>query len=150
VRQLYAPALVMAFVLANGSAFADAAIVAAPDSKAEVVPDVAPGDEIMIACDAVEHRAADSDVRVVLTISALPDQTSPGYKKVLATDEEIGKYGVKVRIPDVPDLADHTVNLNVYVVNDSSHAGCDGGHVKVVSHGIPDFRRDTSLPIRHS
>lgn len=150
MQQFYAPALLAAFILANGPAYADASIAAPPAAKPEVVPDVAPGDEIMIACDAVEHRAADSDVRVVLTISALPDQASPGYKKVLATDEEIGKYGVKVRIPDVPDLADHTVNLNVYVVNDGSHAGCDGGHVKVVSHGVPDFRHETTQPIRHS
>src|ERR1700761_7080275 len=68
----------------------------------EVVPDVAPGDEIMIACAPIEQRGESSDVRVVLTISAMPNDVPPGYKKVLATDEQLGKYGVKVRVPDVP------------------------------------------------
>jgi len=107
----------------------------------EVVPDVAPGEEIMIACAPIEQRTADSDVRVVLTIAAVPTEVPPGYKKVLATDEQLGKYGVRVRVPDVPDLPNHTVNLNVYVVNNSSSRACDGGHVKVVNR-VPDFRRE--------
>jgi hypothetical protein len=107
----------------------------------EVVPDVAPGEEIMIACAPIEQRTAESDVRVVLTIAAMPNDTPPGYKKVLATDEQLGRYGVRVRVPDVPDLPNHTVNLNVYVVsNDKSHA-CDGGHVRVVNR-VPDYRHE--------
>jgi hypothetical protein len=108
---------------------------------AEVVPDVAPGEEIMIACAPIEQRTSDSDVRVVLTIAAVPTEVPPGYKKVLATDEQLGKYGVRVRVPDVPDLPNHTVNLDVYVVNNNSSRACDGGHVKVVNR-VPDFRRE--------
>ena len=108
---------------------------------AEVVPDVAPGEEIMIACAPIEHRTADSDVRVVLTIAATPSDVPPGYKKVLATDEQLGKYGVRVRVPDVPDLPNHTVNLNVYVVDNDKSRACDGGHVRVVNR-IPDFRHE--------
>ena len=62
--------------------------------------------------------------------------------KVLATDEQLGKYGVRVRVPDVPDLPNHTVNLNVYVVDNDKSRACDGGHVRVVNR-IPDFRHDT-------
>src|SRR4051794_20478296 len=58
----------------------------------EVVPDVAPGDEIVVACAPIQERDANADVRVVLTISALPSETPPGYKKVLATDEQLSKY----------------------------------------------------------
>jgi hypothetical protein len=109
---------------------------------AEVVPDVAPGEEIMIACAPIEQRSADSDVRVVLTIAAMPSEVPPGYKRVLATDEQLGRYGVRVLVPDVPDLPNHTVNLNVYVVDSNSSRACDGGHVKVVNRRVPDYRHE--------
>src|ERR1041385_1601424 len=116
--------------------------IVGPGVGSEVVPDVAPGDEIAIACAPIEQRGVNSDVRVVLTISAMPDEVSPGYKKVLATDEQLGKYGVRVRVPDIPDLPNHTVNLNVYVVDHESNLSCDGGHLKVVQRHVPDFRHE--------
>ena len=113
----------------------------------EVVPNVEPGEQIMIACAPIEQRQANSDVRVVLTIAAMPNDVPAGYKRVLATEEEIGKYGVRVRVPDLPNLPDHTVNLDVYVMNGDSHRSCDAGHVRVVQreHGrpVPDFRHET-------
>lgn len=113
----------------------------------EVVPDVAPGDEIVVACAPIEERDPDADVRVVLTISAAPSETPPGYKKVLATDEQLNKYAVRIRVPNVPNLPDHTVNLNVYVVGHNTSA-CDGGHLKVVAKHTPDFRHDAkSSPV---
>ena len=48
----------------------------------EVVPIFAPGEQIAIACDALQYTKANSDVRVVLTISAEPGETSPGYHQV--------------------------------------------------------------------
>jgi hypothetical protein len=105
----------------------------APGVEKGTTPKVIPGDNIAIACDAVENRAADSDVRVVLTISAVPGESNTGYAKVLATDEQLLKDAVRVRIPDVPSLQDHTVGVDVYVVTTASaNAGhCDGGHVKI-------------------
>jgi hypothetical protein len=98
----------------------------------EVVPTLAPGDEVSIACDAIDNRAADSDVRVVLTISALPDAAkAPGIKHVMATQEELSKNSVSVRIPDLAPLDDQTVNLSVYVVDQKGSQSCDGGHVKI-------------------
>jgi hypothetical protein len=117
------------------------------NKDAEVVPDVAPGDEIVVACAPIEQREANSDVRVVLTIAAMPSESSPGFKKVLATDEQLNKYGVRVRVPNVPELPDHTVNLDVYVVGQQTH-DCDGGHLKVVAKHLPDFRHEmTSKPV---
>jgi hypothetical protein len=149
-------ALAGAASLAAAPAFAQSDVaapktapIAAPDNGGEVVPDVAPGDEIAISCGPLENRGDNSDVRVVLTISAMPDETLPGYKKVLATDEQLGKYGVRVRVPDVPGLENHTVNLSVYVVKADSKQACDGGHLKVVSRGVPDFRH-TAKPARVS
>lgn len=99
--------------------------------SANETPDVIPGDDIEIACQAVEKRAADSDVRVVLTISAMPGEPAPGYAKVLATDEQLLKDAVRVRIPHLPSLEDHTVGLDVYVVGSASAEHCDAGHMKI-------------------
>ena len=131
-------AMLAAAVLASGSAFAQAPT--APPSKIEqfvpgdeVVPVVAPGEEIGIACEALEVTAPDNDVRVVLTISAAPADEQPGlgYKKVLATNEELTKGAVRVRIPQVPELENHTVNVNVYVVNGDDSRKCDAGHMRI-------------------
>ena len=100
-------------------------------SEEDVVLDVAPGDQIAIACGALEQRSAGSDVRVVLTISAVPGESAPGYKKVLATDAQLLKDAVRVRIPDVPDIDDHTVDLNVYVVSDTGSQRCNAGYMKI-------------------
>jgi hypothetical protein len=107
------------------------ATVAAPPSDPKPYPDVIPGDNIEIACEAVEKRTADSDVRVVLTISAQPGESEPGYAKVLATDEQLLKDAVRVRIPELPSLEDHTVGLDVYVVGSANDEHCDGGHMKI-------------------
>ena len=117
------------------------------NKDAEIVPDVAPGEEIVVACAPIEQREANSDVRVVLTIAAMPTETSPGFKKVLATDEQLNKYGVRVRVPNLPDLPDHTVNLDVYVVGQRTQ-DCDGGHLKVVAKHLPDYRHEVkSTPV---
>ncbi|HEX3944437.1 MAG TPA: hypothetical protein VHW69_10150 [Rhizomicrobium sp.] len=121
---------------------ASATAVAGLASGSEFVPSVVPGDEIVVACGPIEQREANSDVRVVLTIAAMPSDLPPGYNKVLATDEQVGRYGVKVRVPDMPDLPDHTVNLNVYVVGQNASHDCDGGHLRVVAHRTPDFRHE--------
>jgi hypothetical protein len=107
-----------------------------PDADVEIVPQVTPGDRISIACDALTKSNPDSDVRVVLTISAIPGETPPGYKKVLATDEHVAYGAVRVRIPTVPDIAEHTVNLNVYVVDEQGSKSCDAGHVKITDSAI--------------
>jgi hypothetical protein len=139
VRTLFITGILLSATIVTGPAFAQAPVqttqtaLATPFTRGEVVPNVAPGDEITIACAPIEQRDANSDVRVVLTISAVPNELPPGYKKVMATDEELGKYGVRVRVPDVPNLPDHTVNLDVYVVGSDVPRDCDGGHLKVVA-----------------
>jgi hypothetical protein len=107
------------------------------DADVEIVPSVTPGDQIGIACTALIKSNPDSDVRVVLTISAVPGDIPPGYKKVLATDEQVGHGAVRVRIPTVPDLEDHLVNVNVYVVGDKGASqSCNAGHMKIVRQRI--------------
>lgn len=93
--------------------------------------DVNPGDDIVIACTAVEKRAAASDVRVVLTISAEPGSPAAGFSKVLAMDEQVLNDAVRVRIPDLPNLADRTVGVDVYVVDSGIATHCGAGQVKI-------------------
>ena len=102
------------------------------DANVEVVPYVNVGDQIGIACMALSKTNPQSDVRVVLTVSAQPGDTPPGYNKVLATDEQVAHGAVRVRIPTVPDLEDHMVSVDVYVVGDRTSASCDAGHLKIV------------------
>jgi hypothetical protein len=110
------------------------------DADVEVVPFVNVGDQIGIACTALTKSNPQSDVRVVLTISAQPGD-APGYNKVLATDEQVAHGAVRVRIPTVPDLEDHLVNVDVYVVGEQSAQSCNAGHMKIVRQrvaGAPD------------
>jgi hypothetical protein len=135
----------VAAMMLAGPAFAQGAplpvagtVASAPnDIAGETVPTVLPGDDIAIACDALTKRDASSDVRVVLTISALPGETKPGIKRVMATNEEVTKGAVRVRVPTVSELDDQTVNLNVYVVDDQGSKSCDAGHVKIADQVQP-------------
>jgi len=106
------------------------------DADVEVVPYVNVGDQIGIACTALTKTDPQSDVRVVLTVSAQPGDTPPGYNKVLATDEQVAHGAVRVRIPTVPDLEDHLVNVDVYVVGEQSAQSCNAGHMKIVRQRI--------------
>jgi hypothetical protein len=113
-----------------------ASSASADDAASEVVPFVSPGDQIGIACVALNKSDPQSDVRVVLTIAAEPGDTPPGYHRVLATDEQVAHGAVRVKIPAVPDLEDHLVNVDVYVVGDKSEQSCDAGHMKIVHQRI--------------
>jgi hypothetical protein len=107
------------------------------DADVEIVPSVDPGDQIGIACNALTKSNPDSDVRVVLTISAVPGDEPAGYKRVLATDAEVGHGAVRVRIPTVPELEDRLVNVDVYVVGDKAKPqSCDAGHMKIVRQRV--------------
>ncbi|HTQ14761.1 MAG TPA: hypothetical protein VMH86_12880 [Rhizomicrobium sp.] len=112
------------------------------DAGGEAVPTVLPGDDIAIACDALSKSNANSDVRVVLTISALPtDSNKPGIKRVMATNEEITKGAVRVRVPTVSELDDRTVNLNVYVVDEKGSQSCDAGAVKIADESAAQKKK---------
>jgi hypothetical protein len=118
-----------------GPAFAGAADTAVAND--ESVPTVLPGDDIAIACDALIKSNANSDVRVVLTISAVPGETGAGIKRVMATNEQVANGAVRVRIPTVSALDDQTVNLDVYVVDQQGAKSCDAGHVKIADQALP-------------
>lgn len=93
------------------------------------IPKVARGQFLGLACADVE-RAADDAVRVVMSLAS--DEPSTGYEGVLATDQTISGTTVHVRVPDLPDLAQHTVRVKVYVTDRRGVHSCDAGRVKIV------------------
>ena len=106
--------------------------IASPDNNTQALPDLAPGDDVAIACEAIERVADPSNVRVVLTIAAVPGDTSPGYKKILALNEKVTGSAVHLKVPNAPDLENHTVNLSVYVVDTGHSNDCDAGQYRIV------------------
>jgi len=101
-------------------------------AAADALPDLAPGDDVAIACEAIERVADPSDVRVVLTIAAVPGDSQPGYKKILALNEKVTGSAVHLKVPNAPDLPNHTVNLSVYVVDKANNKDCDAGQYRIV------------------
>ena len=94
-------------------------------------PFVARGDQIAIACEPLNSATA-VDVRVVMQLNPTLGDLETGFKKVLATDETVESGAVHVRVPDVPDLANHTVHVQVYVLSASGQQSCDAGTIRVV------------------
>lgn len=97
----------------------------------QIITIVSPGEQLGISCDALSIAQQNSDVRVVLTISAAPGDVQPGYDKVLATDQQVSKGSVQVKVPNTPDIADHTYDMSVYVMDNKGSQSCDAGAVKV-------------------
>lgn len=93
------------------------------------VPQVARGQFLGLSCAAVE-RAAKDTVRVVMSFVA--GGTETGYAGVLATDQTISGRTVHVRVPDLPDLAEHTMSVRIYVADHDGLHSCDAGRVRIV------------------
>jgi len=115
----------------SGSAFAASIDAVRLGPNDEVVPIVAPGDQIGISCDALQVAQQSSDVRVVLTVSAIPGDSMPAYQKVLATDQQLNKGSLQVTVPNTPEIGNHTYDLTIYVMDKKGSQTCDAGHVKV-------------------
>lgn len=130
---LYASAMLMSVAGFCSPAFAGDSVLGPND---EVIPVVAPGDQIGVACGPLQIAQKDSDVRVVLTVSAKPGDTNPGYGKVLATEQKVAAGSVHVTVPDLPDISDHVYDLTVYVMGTKGAQSCDAGHVKVAEQRL--------------
>jgi len=130
---LFASAMLMSVAAFCSPAFAGDSVLGPDD---EVIPVVAPGDQIGVACGPLQIAQKDSDVRVVLTVSAKPGETNLGYGKVLATEQKVAAGAVHVTVPDLPDISDHVYDLTVYVVGTKGSQTCDAGHVKVAQQRL--------------
>jgi len=93
------------------------------------IPVVPRGEKFAVACDSI--RASGADVSVVMTVADQTDDSN-GLGSVLATEQKIVQHSVNVQVPDLPDLANHTVNVKVYVTDAKGTSACDAGRVKIV------------------
>jgi hypothetical protein len=99
-----------------------------PDDKGGGIPTIERGKMLGVACAEVNRSGA--DVRVVMSFT--PGETPTGYSGVLATDQTITPGAVHIRVPDVPEFANHTVRVKVYVVDTHGTHTCDAGRVRIV------------------
>jgi hypothetical protein len=125
--------MLMSVAVFCSPAFADDTTLGPND---EVIPVVAPGDQIGVACGPLQIAQKDSDVRVVLTVSAKPGDKDSGYGKVLATEQKVAAGSVHVTVPDLPDISDHVYDLTVYVMGTKGAQSCDAGHVEVAQQHL--------------
>jgi hypothetical protein len=101
----------------------------AADSGAEVVL-VDRGEDLAIQCDGIKTPGA--EVRVVMSLDPIVGETPTGFDAVLLTNEEVvGSKTVRVRVPDIADLVNHTVTLRVYVTAPSGTTACNAGHMRI-------------------
>ena len=92
------------------------------------VPSVAPGSQFAVNCGCLGSRG---DIRVVFALSPQGDEKPTGYKKLLVTSERVEKGAVRVTVPTTPYLANHTVEVKVYVVGAAAVHACDAGKVRI-------------------
>ena len=93
------------------------------------VPTIARGQSLGIACADIGKFGA--KVRVVLQIAQELGERATGYEAVLATEQTLDHGKVHVRVPDLPSLSDHTVDVKVYVTGNAGTHICDGGRVRI-------------------
>jgi hypothetical protein len=92
------------------------------------LPKVTRGQLIGVACANVEMVANDA-IRVVMYFAK---DEAPGYRGVLATDMKVTSGAVHVRVPDTPDIAEHTMLVRVFYVDAAGRHMCDAGKVRIV------------------
>jgi hypothetical protein len=95
----------------------------------EVTP-VDRGQDLAIECGCIDMPGA--DVSVVMALDPVQGEEPTGFQKVLLTEETVGGNAVHVRVPDLPDLVNHTVTLKIYVTSAKGTTACNAGHLRIV------------------
>jgi hypothetical protein len=88
------------------------------------------GESLGITC--AQARRGTAEVRVVLQFDAAPGETPLGYGAVIATEQSIEDGVVRVRVPNLPDLANRTAAVKVYVIDAGGTHSCDAGRIKIL------------------
>lgn len=94
------------------------------------VPQIKRGQKIDIACSAASSKGA--RVRVVMQFDGMPGESDTGYNAFLITEQTVAEGLVQVRVPDMPEVANHTVDVKVYVTDQNGTSSCDAGRIKIV------------------
>jgi hypothetical protein len=99
------------------------------DMGGETIRKVNRGERLAIMCEGVDLTGP-ADVRVVLNFASGANEL--GYKGVLATDQTRSEGKLQIRVPDAPDLANHTLDVEVFMLNGGDKAKtCDAGKVRI-------------------
>jgi hypothetical protein len=93
------------------------------------VPGIGRGEMFEVACSDAGRFGA--EVRVVMQFDPAPGETATGYVAVLATEQFVSSGKVFVQVPDVPNIANHTMDVKVFVISDGRTHSCDAGRIKV-------------------
>ncbi len=97
---------------------------------ADPVGEVKPGQTITITGDCVSRAGSADNLQVVLTF-ADTGTDSPGYRSMIATDQEIEGAGLSVRVPDLPAASDRVFSVKVFRLGQDSPQICNAGSIKI-------------------
>jgi hypothetical protein len=94
------------------------------------VADVKAGETFTIIGECVTRVQSAENLRVVLTL-ADSDTGKPGYRSVLATEQEIGAGGLHVRVPDMTEAANRVFQVKVFRLGRETPEVCDAGTIRI-------------------
>ena len=92
--------------------------------------DVKPGETFSITGECITKVHSAENLRVVLTI-ADSNAAMPGYRSVLATDQEIRAGGLYVRVPDLPEAVNRVFQVKVFRLGQEIPEICDAGSIRI-------------------
>jgi hypothetical protein len=101
------------------------------DQGGALIHAVKPGDAFEIVGDCLTVARSTDDVRVVLALADKPDTASVGYRSVLATEQHLGGSGLQVRVPEMPELANHVFRVRVFALGGAAPTTCDAGEIRI-------------------
>jgi hypothetical protein len=100
------------------------------------VGEVQPGETFVITGECVARVNSADNLRVVLTFADMAD-SMPGYRSLVATDQEIDAGRLSVRVPDLPEAANRIFSVKVFHLGQDAPEICDAGsiHISAASRG---------------
>ena len=121
------PALaVMTALVAEGSVVLHSTL-GGVTGMSQPVPAVKPGETFGITGDCIMHAGAAEDIRVVFSLA----NAEGGYKSILATEQAQDGGVLQVRAPDMPEVANHTVQVQLFVVGRDAPMICHAGTIHI-------------------
>ena len=94
------------------------------------IAEVKPGETFTITGDCVAQANSARRLRVVLTFADQVEDT-PGYRSLIATDQEIAAGGLSVRVPDLPEAANRVFSVKVFRLSRGMPRICDAGSIRI-------------------
>jgi len=90
--------------------------------------DVKPGQTLSITGDCVAKVVSADRLRVVLTLA---DTTATGFRSVVPTEQMISGDTLQVLVPNMPEAANHTFQVEVFLLGEPMPAMCTAGSIRI-------------------